>query len=72
MAAVRALTAPLRAVRSARIDSTIPSRRLGAAVATPANTARAAASASDWVRLATLVSDATIGPGRLHYGHTLA
>ena len=46
MAAVRALTAPLRAVRSARIDSTIPSRRLGAAVATPASTARAAASAS--------------------------
>src|SRR5205823_2251883 len=33
MAAVRALTAPLRAVRSARMDSTIPSRRLGAAVA---------------------------------------
>jgi hypothetical protein len=46
MAAVRALTAPLRAVRSARIDSTIPSRRLGAAVAVPASTARAAASAS--------------------------
>jgi hypothetical protein len=37
---------PLRAARSARIDSTMPSRRLAGAVAVPASTARAAASAS--------------------------
>jgi hypothetical protein len=42
MAAVRALLAPRRAVRNTRIASTIPSRRLGAAVAVPASTARAA------------------------------
>jgi hypothetical protein len=46
MAAVRALLAPRRAVRNTGIASTIPSRRLGAAVAVPASTARAAASAS--------------------------
>jgi hypothetical protein len=46
IAAVRALMAPLRAARSARIDSTMPSRRLAGAVAVPASTARAAASAS--------------------------
>ena len=46
IAAVRALTAPARTPRSTRIASTIPSRRLGSAVAVPANTARAAASAS--------------------------
>jgi hypothetical protein len=46
MAAVRALLAPERAVRDTRIASTIPSRRLGTAVATPASAARAAASAS--------------------------
>jgi hypothetical protein len=46
IAAVRALLAPRRAVRNTRIASMIPSRRLGAAVAVPASTARAAASAS--------------------------
>jgi hypothetical protein len=42
----RALIAPLRTARSARMLSAIPSRRLAGAVATPARTARAAASAS--------------------------
>jgi tetratricopeptide (TPR) repeat protein len=42
IAAVRALMAPLRAARSARIDSTMPSRRLAGAVAVPANTYRRA------------------------------
>src|SRR5215218_3642987 len=46
MAAVRALMAALRAARSARMASTMPSRRLAGAEAVPANTARAAASAS--------------------------
>jgi hypothetical protein len=46
MAWVRALTALARVLRSTRIDSTIPSRDLGIAVAWPESTLRAAASAS--------------------------
>jgi hypothetical protein len=43
---IEALTALARVLRSTRIDSTMPSRALGSAVAWPDRTLRAAASAS--------------------------
>jgi hypothetical protein len=46
MAAVSALTAPLRAMRSARNDSMLPFPSFAGVVAVPASTDRAAISAS--------------------------
>jgi hypothetical protein len=62
---VRALIAPLRTARSARMPSAIPSRRLAGAVATPARTARAAGLSIDRVGLAALPTGAPVWPVEL-------
>jgi hypothetical protein len=69
VAAVRALIAPLRAARSARIDSTMPSRRLAGGGGHPGQDRAGGGLGVDRVGLATLPAEPPVRPVDLHDAH---
>ena len=71
MAAVRALTAPLRAVRSARIDFHDPVASLGDRGRHPGQHGPGGRLGVDRVRLAPLAAGPTVGSVDLDHGYAL-